>query len=102
MSNDMDKDKTAEKLDKDGNIDKLQQVRFQLFLLLLILLFSGIFLAHNLSCHFRVGRCLGLEVSPRNEPRANNLYFVRGSKSSFAREQMIFYSQKPSYHIKLS
>lgn len=42
MSNDMDKDKTAERLDKDNNIDK--QVRFQLFLLLLILLFSGIFL----------------------------------------------------------
>lgn len=44
MSNDMDKDKTAERLDKDNNIDKFQQVRFQLFLLLLILLFSGIFL----------------------------------------------------------
>ena len=98
MSNDMDKHKTAERLDKDDNIDTFQQVRFQLFLLLLILLFSGIFLAHNLSCHFRVGRCLGLEVSPRNEQRANNLYFVRGSKSS----NDTCYSQKPSYHIKLS
>lgn len=37
MSNNMDKDKTAERLDKDdNNIDRFQQVRFQLFLLLLI------------------------------------------------------------------
>lgn len=37
MSNNMDKDKTVERLDKDdNNIDRFQQVRFQLFLLLLI------------------------------------------------------------------
>ena len=37
MSNNMDKDKTVERLDKDdNNIDRFQQVRFQLFLLLSI------------------------------------------------------------------
>ena len=84
MSYDTDKDKTAERLDKDDNVDRFQQVRFHLPLLFLILLLSGIFFARNFSCHFRVDRCLGLGVSPRNEPRRNNLYFARLSKSSFA------------------